>query len=301
MTDQSPAPKAWPSWDRATQQAQRDRDKQGYRGRTPRNTSQQARYRARLETAISAALSADVLRDIRRTVARAYGQALKASLASGETVSMDLLRGDDDALMQELRQVTAGHVEATNDPVKALRVAHAIGAASRLALWDAVELVKAKLGERFDDTLHTPPYWMGQAIGEGASAFALRRSLALAGHMLRPGLDSRKAWQVFTASMDRSAYLRTRFIHTACDEDIKACLDKLRLPEVWKKPAHVGHVGGATRRAVGMLARSNPGDERAQVLARMVRNRSIVNGRDLRRVAWKLGIERELRWVLDAQ
>jgi len=299
VTEQSP--KAWPSWDRAKQQQQRDRDRQGYRGRTPSNTSKQARYRARLETAIGAALPADVLTAIRRSVAQAYGQAIKQSLASGEAVSMDMLRGSDDALVQGVQQVTASHVAATDDPVKALRVAHAIGAASRLALWDAAELVKAKLGERFDDTLHTPPYWMGQALGEGASVFALRRSLALAGHTLRPGLASRKAWQVFTASMDRSASLRTRFIHTACDEDIKACLDKLRLPEVWKRHAHVGHVGGATRRAIGMLARSNPDDERAQVLARMVRNRSIVNGRDLRRVAWKLGIERELRLVLDAQ
>lgn len=281
-----------------------------YRGRTPINTHKDARYRAKLEKAVAAHVPDDMRVQLRRIVAQSYARAVKVSLASGYPVThSDVMAGTKDA-----QALTVSHVEAQTDAVATLRLAHALCAAARIALWDAVEVVKSKLGDRdviypvdqwpkhfFDPALHLPSYWSAQELGNEVGALALRRALALAGKPMASIAAAKMTWDIFTKSMDRTAFVRTRFIHLYSDLELSICMERIKLPDVWLSHPAVGHAGGKTRRVIGMLAKANPDDERMQLLARMVRNRSIVNSRDLRRVAWKLGIERDLRVALDAQ
>lgn len=272
-----------------------------YRGTTPINTHREARYRAKLDAAIGRSLDDATLVALRTEVARGYALALKSALARGDALTTDDMRRSDDGIVVGVRRVTAAVTQAQTDPVDALRLAHAIVAATRLALWDTVERARVKLGERFDGALHAPPYWMAQGIAENAGVPALRHSLMLAGKALDPGADSRKAWQHFTKAMDRASSVRTRFIHMASDEDLRACLEGLRVPERWRAPVHVGRYRGNTRRTIALWARVEKDDPRVQTLQRMLRGGAITQGRVLRRVAHRLGIERTLRELLEAK
>jgi hypothetical protein len=270
-----------------------------YRGKTPINTHATMRYRAKLEAMLARQVPDAVRASINEVALRGYALGLRKALARGDALTLDDLRGADDAVVLGVRSLTDSQVEAQIDPVAALRLAHAITVATRLALWDAVEQVKTKLGARFDGGLHAPPYWMAQDVSEGASAYALRQALELAGKPVLGDRDGRGAWWLFTKLMDRKSSLRTRFIHMASDAQIEACLNGLVVPERWTRPLHLGLYAGETRRALALWARAEPGDERVQTLNRMLRSGAIRNGKALRRVAMKLKIERRMREVLE--